>query len=121
MLNRVQVIPRWLLLAGFCLQIAGCGGGEETSTTSSDSDPAATPAPPTLDNATPSTSTGTSTPDGTVKAFLAALKNNQLGDIWDLLPPSYQQDVNGLVRDFGGQVDAELWDKSFALMNRYMK
>ncbi|HSG71195.1 MAG TPA: hypothetical protein VLA12_12310, partial [Planctomycetaceae bacterium] len=119
--SRVQVIPRWLLLAGFCLLIAGCGGGEETSTTSSDSDPAATPAPPTLDSAPPSTSTGASTPDGTVKAFLAALKNNQLGDIWDLLPPSFQQDINGLVRDFGGQVDAELWDKSFALMNRYMK
>lgn len=121
MLNRVQVISRRLLFAFLCLLFVGCGGGETTNTASSDSDSATTPAAPTLGNTTTSTSTGSSTPDGTVQSFIGALKNNQLGEIWDLLPPSYQQDINGLVRDFGGQVDAELWDPSFALMIRYAK
>ena len=121
--NRLFLLNRCVLTACLCLFLSGCGGGDETSSDSSDTDTSTTtPSAPTVGATTPSSGATTpSTPDGTVKAFFNAVKNNQLGDIWDLLPPSYQQDINGLVRDFAGQVDAELWDQSFALLTRYAK
>lgn len=65
------------------------------------------------------TAADTSTPDGTVKAFFAALKDNKLDRIWNLLPARYQSDINSVVRDFGKGVDAEMWDGTFKTANRY--
>jgi hypothetical protein len=36
--------------------------------------------------------------------------------LWETLPPSHRADVTGLLRDLAAAVDAELWDRSFALL-----
>ena len=50
-------------------------------------------------------------PDGTVRVVLDGLVEHQPEVVWRALPPSYQQDVLGLTRDFADTVDpAQLLD-----------
>jgi hypothetical protein len=119
-------LPWPLMIVLSCLLMTGCGGGSGASQESSSGDQAAAaPAAPTIDNSAggggASAGATATTPEAVVESFLRAVKNNQLGEIWDLLPASYQQDINGVVREFGGHLDAELWDQTFALVNRYLK
>lgn len=51
------------------------------------------------------------TPDATVKEFSEALKAGDVSRIAALLPASYQKDVAGLVHEFAGRMDNELWNE----------
>jgi hypothetical protein len=121
------------VLFAACL-LPGCGGGDsETAATSADppsesvaAAPAA-PSAPATGGGTPAASSspsGTridpSTPDGMVREAIQAVRDNEFERIWDLMPSSFQKDANDLVKEFGNQVDAELWDKSFNLLDRYI-
>jgi len=92
--KRRLLMSRWLTIGlsfFFLLSIAGCGGGK-------------TSVP--------------DTPDGAVKAMSMGLADHQPDIIWAALPASYQNDVNGLVRDFGAKVDADLYNKGFSIIKK---
>jgi hypothetical protein len=58
------------------------------------------------------------TPDGTVLACARAITENDPGVLWAALPASYQNDVTSLVHDAAAKMDAEVYDKTFVLLNK---
>lgn len=58
------------------------------------------------------------TPDGTVKAVAEGLAAGKPQILWAAMPASYQKDVDGLVKDFAANMDAELYDKGWALAGK---
>jgi hypothetical protein len=100
------------LLAGV-VAFAGCGGGDE--------DNAADDGKPTGDDVAGDdggTSTSTETADAAIMAVFEGLKADNPRAAWDFLPASYQKDVNGLVHEFAGKMDAELWSRSFGTLRQ---
>jgi len=57
-------------------------------------------------------------PDGTVKALADGIVRGQPGVFWKAMPHKYQEDVKGLVSDFAGRMDAQLYDKGFAVVKK---
>lgn len=53
----------------------------------------------------------TATPEAAVKQFKAAVDKGQATAVLDLLPPSYVKDMTGLLQDFAGRMDPEIWTK----------
>ena len=54
-------------------------------------------------------------PESLITAPIQALEENNPKLIWEMLPASYQKDLNGLVQAFAKEMDAELWDAGFEL------
>jgi len=54
-------------------------------------------------------------PESLITTPIQALEENNPRVIWDMLPASYQKDLNGLVQTFANEMDAELWDAGFEL------
>ncbi|MBL7222858.1 MAG: hypothetical protein ISS72_03300 [Candidatus Brocadiae bacterium] len=92
MMRRVGVAAAIAAVA--CMGLLGCGGGD-----------------PTVPD----------TPDGTVTAVAAALADGKPQVLWTAMPASYQKDVTGLVRDFAGKVDADIYDKGWGLAKKLVK
>ncbi len=61
------------------------------------------------------------TADVAVETVLEGLKENRLDAFWDFLPASYQKDLNDLVHSFAGRMDAELWNKSVAVLRKFAR
>jgi len=57
-------------------------------------------------------------PDKAMRAVADGLAANQPEVLWDALPPTYQQELTGLVHELGGKMDAEVWGKSFAVATK---
>jgi hypothetical protein len=57
-------------------------------------------------------------PDAFAKEFTNTVANGDLGDAWNYLPPKYQSDVTKLVHDAASNIDAEVYDKGFALTGK---
>ena len=55
-------------------------------------------------------------PESLVTTPIKALEENNPKLIWEMLPASYQKDLNGLVQTFANEMDAELWDAGFELV-----
>ena len=55
-------------------------------------------------------------PESFVTTPLKALEEKNPKLIWDMLPASYQKDLNGLVQAFAKEMDAELWDAGAGLL-----
>jgi hypothetical protein len=53
------------------------------------------------------------TPDEAAKEMATGMLENKPQLYWETLPPSYQKDVDGLVKDFANEMDAEVWDSGF--------
>lgn len=79
------------LATAACLALLGCGGGD--------------PQVP-------------DTPDGTITAVTAALADGKPQVLWTAMPASYQKDVSGLVHDFAGKMDPELYGKGVAVAKK---
>ena len=58
------------------------------------------------------------TADAAMKALMEGIQNKKPQAAWDFLPASYQKDVTTLVHEVGGKVDAELYNKAFAVLNK---
>ncbi len=56
------------------------------------------------------------TAESTFQQTLIAFQEGRLESVLDFLPPSYQADVNTLLHDFAGKMDAEIWSASFNLL-----
>jgi hypothetical protein len=84
-----------------CVAMLGCGDGKSTNGK-----------PKVVEIKVPDT------PDGTAKAFLDGLADGKPAIAWAMLPASYQKDVKGLIDDFAGKMDAELYDKGFSVAKK---
>ena len=66
--------------------------------------------------ASPSTKAAEGGPESLVTIPIKALEEKNPKLLWDLLPASYQSDVNSLVKEFAKNMDAELWDAGVGLV-----
>ena len=57
-------------------------------------------------------------PDGTVRAVLEGIQQSQLGVFWQVLPSSYQSDINGLVREVAAKIDADIYNQGLGLAGK---
>ncbi|GIW78590.1 MAG: hypothetical protein KatS3mg105_0397 [Gemmatales bacterium] len=58
-------------------------------------------------------------PDEALRAMTVTLVvENRPELIWQALPPSYQKDVKDIVSQFAGKMDAEVWNKAFAVARK---
>lgn len=58
-------------------------------------------------------------PDAAVKAVLNGVVAGEGGVLWQALPTGYQTDINDLAQLMSTKLDAELYDKTFALLGRF--
>lgn len=93
----------WCLVAGVLL-LSGCS----SSTTPSTPDAAV----PALNAAPPADAAAT------VTTMAAAMKDGKVEVAYDMLPASYQKDVDGLIHDFAGRMDAEIWSAGFGVLSK---
>ncbi len=56
--------------------------------------------------------------DAAVQTVINGLQANNPAVVWEALPASYQQDVNDLTHQFANRMDAEVWNKTFATVQR---
>jgi hypothetical protein len=57
-------------------------------------------------------------PAETVEHVAHGLADGDLTVAWEALPASYQRDLNGLSHDFAAAVDADLWNRTFAVLSK---
>ena len=53
-----------------------------------------------------------------VKQTLSAIERGDLAGAYEFLPPGYQSDVDGLVREFAAKMDAEVWARLFGTLRK---
>lgn len=58
------------------------------------------------------------TADNAVLAVMEGLNQGHPEVLWDFLPESYQRDLNELVHLFARKMDAELWNKTVAVLRK---
>jgi hypothetical protein len=56
------------------------------------------------------------TPDGTIEVVARHLAEHDPGIVWEALPASYRADIDDLTAQFAAKMDAELYNRSFALL-----
>jgi len=56
-----------------------------------------------------------------VRGLLVALSEHRIGDVWDMLPMSYQKDVTDLVHVSAEQGDVEIWKASFETIGKLVQ
>ena len=88
---------------------AAPGGGTQSATGSS-ADP----------KAEASAKVDAGEPELAVRAVLEGVRDGKASPIWTFLPSRYQRDINRLVQDFAGRVDAEVWDRAFVTFKRLL-
>ena len=105
--------------------LVGCGGDTDNSGNSKDS---------TVDNGTPAVpdngQPGTTKPAGpegapadtdpsmAVRRVLQGVQDGKAAAIWAFLPSRYQRDIDALVRNFAGKMDAKIWNRTFVSLKR---
>ncbi len=57
-------------------------------------------------------------PEQVVLNVSRAVADGKLHVVWDALPASYQKDVTGLIHEFAGKMDRDLWNKGFAIVGK---
>lgn len=57
-------------------------------------------------------------PEAAVKSVQQAILDNQPAQIFEALPASYQSDINSLVADAAGRMDADLWNAVHGLLSQ---
>jgi hypothetical protein len=57
-------------------------------------------------------------PDAAIETIARELVDGNGGILWKAMPASYQSDVNSIAQLAGSKIDAELYNKSFAMIGR---
>jgi len=117
MLNRKIEQLAAVVLLGIIVFISGCGS--ETKE----------PQAPELsneNNGTPVVATkkiphDTSKPDGAIRQVVEGLQEGNPQVVWNAMPASYQKDVHTLVHDFAKRMDPEVWDATFATLQKTIR
>lgn len=98
-------LRRWMFVGLGLMLVCGCGSPAAPPVTSDKLAPAEVKAPP-ADAAT------------TVKTFAGALRDAKVDVAYDLLPASYQKDIDGVVHDFATKMDSEVWEAGFGTVGK---
>jgi len=119
-------MKRWGLLLALvglgAYGVIGCGGeGSDPSESAASGGGPKTAADTAVDPkaATPKKDAGE--PEQAVRAVLEGVRDGKASPIWTFLPSRYQRDINRLVQDFAGRVDAEVWDRTFVTLKRLLE
>jgi hypothetical protein len=64
---------------------------------------------------------GIDSPEETIQIVLQQLYGGNWLILWEMLPPSYQQDVNGLVNEFAENMDEQLWNETFETASKAIR
>lgn len=64
------------------------------------------------------TSDGKPLPDEAVRTLLTAIQEGDAGVIWESLPPTHHDEINGLIRTFAGKMDKQVWEQMFVVARR---
>lgn len=115
--------PASAALCAAALLLAGCGRTPDTvpEAPTLDAPPAQFQPPPARQPpAAPEPAWPWDTPDGAIRALLRGLEEHRPEVFWDFLPRGYRDDINDLIRDFAGRVDAAQWRRSFNLAARLL-
>ena len=65
--------------------------------------------------------TKASGPAESMQSLLDGVSNQQMENVWDFLPASYQKDVNSIVQEFATKMDPEMYDGVFGSTQRLAK
>lgn len=60
-------------------------------------------------------------PVESMRTMMDGVTNQQMEALWNFLPASYQGDVNGLVHEFSGKMDPEMYNGTFQTLQRITK
>lgn len=60
-------------------------------------------------------------PVESMRTMMDGVNNQQMEALWNFLPASYQGDVNGLVHEFAGKMDPEMYNGTFQTLQRITK
>ena len=115
-----------LLLAASVLLAAGCSEPESPPADSGTSGGGAVDKTPDEGSTPPAGGSDArpkvpGTPEAAIMALAQGFKENKPQAFWEFLPGSYQNDVNGLVHDFAERMDADLWNRTFKIVQRIVK
>lgn len=112
---RATICWKFLACLTLCLAVTGCGGGakEDSKSTAEVAAPAGEAA------AKPAAAAPVADdPAAAVMAALEGVKSGRLQQSYDFLPAAYHKDVDGLVNQFAGKMDPELWQQTFAVLKK---
>ena len=59
-----------------------------------------------------------STAKDTIKSIVQRLENNEPQVLWESMPPSYQADMRTLIGEFCSNMDPEIYDRMFRILNK---
>lgn len=131
-----QPIVVWMSLFALFMGLAGCGKeaaqpmADQTTTVAPEdavsTTPPVQPAEPPMATAEPKPAETevvvvTDGPAGAVQSVFVGLQNGKLDPAWNMLPASYQADVETIIRDFSAKMDPEIWNASFGVLNKAIK
>lgn len=57
-------------------------------------------------------------PDEALRQVAEGLAENRPQVLWEALPPTYQEDLSGLIHEFGTKMDSEVWAKAFQVARK---
>jgi hypothetical protein len=97
----------WIPFVVLCVLAAGCGD---------DAAPAGSQSPVAVEPQ--GTGGPADTADKAVLLAIDGLNQNHPEAVWDFLPENYQHDLNELVHMFAERMDAELWQRSIAVLRK---
>ena len=104
----------WKLCLGMALGlIAGCQGSKSPAEPQKTEATQAT-VPTKEAMPTPVSHNDAASPEATLRQMVEGLRQNRPEVIWQAMPRRFRGDINGLVHDFAGKMDPELWSRSFA-------
>lgn len=98
----------WALTGLLALALAGCGGGDDAASTGGGSAKSSKTAKK-IDN---------SKPDAIFLTMADAVEENEPGRAWAALPQQWRSDADGLISEFAGKMDAEIWEKGTGIVGK---
>jgi len=57
-------------------------------------------------------------PEGTVKTVTQSIADDKPQALWSAMPEQYQKDVNAILNQFGNKMPADVYDKTFVVINK---
>ncbi len=110
---------------GLTALLWGCGTGTTAPVTKPVA-PGVAPVPKTSGETKPGEGTATATTPkvdddsalAAVRQTLQAIERGDLARAYEFLPPGYQSDVDGLVREFAAKMDDEVWTRLFRTLRK---
>lgn len=133
MLRIADLTSRFPLLSAAALLVAamalpGCSDDAPSDSTKTSGDGAKADGGGSGDKSTPTKTEQSAapkksgaSPDDMFQALNGLLDGNDPAKVWRLMPESYHKDVNGLISEFAGKMDPQLWNKGFALFAKITK